>query len=292
MVHRLPLEKGLPEIHRLSVSLLLGCPQAPPPCCQRSCGGGGLLHLACVWFSSALKSQLSIQLLQLRLHPLPLSSTEPFQLWKEPKDSGVASHIAVWDSSLLPHHSHSSQVWGKPRVQLNSVKNNKHLEVSPVFMLGSVLHLSMFCKALVFKWKVLSKKWVHNKGQKLFLCVFVKREKNFFLSERRVGTSLLTNIVKRRGGEVFYFLFFLSLSLLLFFLFISLFCFWTFFGRPIFYRRLHNLSSVLTASRECTAEPVEKKKAERKAGRETHKMNDQCKKRKNAKKKDTIYSQG
>lgn len=53
-------------------------------------------------------------------------------------------------------------------------------------MLGSVLHLSMFCKALVFKWGVSSKKGSATKAKIFFVlfCVFVQRKKNVFILKR------------------------------------------------------------------------------------------------------------
>lgn len=186
MVHCLPLEKGLPEIHRLSVyQPTLRCANRLLPFRQRM-GGGASFCMHLVFLIS--KSQLSVKLW---LRPcrcsLLLSSTEQFQLWKEPKDRGVTFYIAVQDSQYCPRHSHHSQFWETP-VQLNSVKKKIDLKICPVFfMLGSVLHLSMFCKALVFKWKVLSKKGSRTKAKSFFLR-FVKRKT--FLSKRRMGLPL------------------------------------------------------------------------------------------------------
>lgn len=68
-------------------------------------------------------------------------------------------------------------------------------------MLGSVLHLSMFCKALVFKWKVWSKKGSGKKGQKLF-CVFCQKKKknlHFFYPKEEWASLLqfLKNVRKK-----------------------------------------------------------------------------------------------
>lgn len=67
-------------------------------------------------------------------------------------------------------------------------------------MLGSVLHLSMFCKALVFKWKV--KEGVLKKKAKSFFCVFCQKKKNStFLSKRRTGLTAAVFEEKKHGGE-------------------------------------------------------------------------------------------
>lgn len=149
-------------------------------------------------------------------------------------------------------------------------------------MLGSVLHLSMFCKALVFKWKVLSKKGSRTKAKSFFVC-FVKRKT--FLSKRRMGlfAAVFEEHYEKHGGEARSFCSSFNS-------FISRFISGLF--EVIFYRRHRSLSrfltysSLLTAPRECTAEPGKAgRHVERKGGIETHKVNDQCK-------KDTIHSQG
>lgn len=64
---------------------------------RQSAGGGASFCMHLVFLSS--KSQLFVKLW---LCPCrcssPLNSTEPFQLWKEPKDSGLTFYIADQDS--------------------------------------------------------------------------------------------------------------------------------------------------------------------------------------------------
>lgn len=101
---------------------------------------------------------------------LPTPSPLPHLHWTK----GQRSHLLHCRPGLpvLPRHSHLSQFLGNPSAA-KQCKENRSNEFSCFFMLGSVLHLSMFCKALVFKWKVSWKKeGVQNKGQKIFLCVF------------------------------------------------------------------------------------------------------------------------
>lgn len=63
-------------------------------------------------------------------------------------------------------------------------------------MLGSVLHLSIFCRTLVFKWKVLSTKGSRTKAKSFFSVLK-------FLFRRRVGLLLpfLKNIMRKHGGK-------------------------------------------------------------------------------------------
>lgn len=118
MVHRLPLEKGLPEIHRLSL---------PYPSLQRTNriaaflhqnGGRGIILHAFGFLELPTCPSKPPPLLSL------LSSTEPFQLWKQPKDSGGTSYIAIqdcWYCLAVPI------ACGKPPVQLHSVKRKGDL---------------------------------------------------------------------------------------------------------------------------------------------------------------------
>lgn len=105
VVHRLPLEKGLPEIYRLSVST----PASRHRCLSPEIRGGGIV-LHAFGFSSAQSRNCP---LTLRPRPPPSSSTEPFQLWKEPKDSGVTFLHCRPGFQVLPRHSHRSPFWGK-----------------------------------------------------------------------------------------------------------------------------------------------------------------------------------
>lgn len=91
---------------------------------------------------------------------------------------------------VLPSPFPSFPVLGNPSAAKQCKEKNRSKDLSWVFfflMLGSVLHLSMFCKALVFKWKVLSKKGSRTKAKSFFLR-FIKRKT--FLSKRRMGLPL------------------------------------------------------------------------------------------------------
>lgn len=128
VVHRLPLEKGLPEIYRLSVSTLASRHRCLSPEIR---GRGIILHA--FGFSSA----------QSRNCPLssgptpPLSSTEPVQLWKKPKDSGVTFLHCRPGFQVLPRHSHRSPFLGNSSAA-KQCKDKIDLEISPVLFFFAV----------------------------------------------------------------------------------------------------------------------------------------------------------
>lgn len=108
--------------------------------------------------------------------------------WGKPKDSGVNFRIAVQDSQLLPHHSHQSHFLGNPSAAKQCKKNKKKrdLKIYPVLFLCWVQCCIFLCfvKALVFKWRVSSKKGSTTKA-KLFFCfrsAFLFKGKEPFLS--------------------------------------------------------------------------------------------------------------
>lgn len=127
VVHRLPLEEGLPEIHRLSWRGKRG--QTGSFFSPEKRGGrrGAVLHAFVFLFPRAQSPDCppSSADAQLRHATPPNHSSH----WGKPKDSGVNFHIAVQDSQLLPRHSHQSHFSGNPSAAKQCKKNKKKGEI-------------------------------------------------------------------------------------------------------------------------------------------------------------------
>ncbi|MED6289627.1 hypothetical protein CHARACLAT_004815 [Characodon lateralis] len=100
------------------------------------------LHFACTWSFYSPESQLSVKLWPLFHVSKSLLAAEANEGWQE----GFFFHSAVQGILILLPPFPPFSVNGETPVQLNGVKID-------LFMLGSVLHLSMFCTALVFNGK-------------------------------------------------------------------------------------------------------------------------------------------
>lgn len=191
VVHRLPLEKGLPEIHRLSIlQLHHGATrrQALLPSRPEKTGRGIVLH-AFGFLQLKIATVCQAPALTLWM-PLPLSSTEPFQPCKEPKDSAVNFENAVQDSHYCLAIPVTPRVW-ETTVQLNHVKKN-FLKVSSVF-LSWVQCCIFLCFVKLWFLNGKSKKGSSYKGQKsclfLFLCVLWKKNIFFYPKEEWASWS-------------------------------------------------------------------------------------------------------
>lgn len=221
--------------------------------------------------------------------PNLISSTEPFQLWKQPQDGRVTFHIAVRDSQrglAIPFFPSFWENLGAAK-QCKEKKRFLQFFCFLFLMLGSVLHLSMFCTALVFKWKSCQRRGLRKRPNDFFFffkCVFSQkiRVKNTFLFKRRRELSEVRfKKAMKKHVEVKLAVFVLPSTC-------SSLCiqFWTL--RWSFITVPH---ASRTAPRECMRGiagkgwwTVGKEEEETHTYTNTHEMNDQCKKRKRKKK--------
>lgn len=113
--------------------------------------------------------------------PNLISSTEPFQLWKQPQDGRVTFHIAVRDSQrglAIPFFPSFWENLGAAKQCKEKKKRFLQFFCFLFLMLGSVLHLSMFCTALVFKWKSCQRRGLRKRPNDFFFFLsvcFLKR---------------------------------------------------------------------------------------------------------------------
>lgn len=150
----------------------------------RGKGGGASSCMHSVFFRST--SQLSVSYgpaLVLRLRPTPHpTSSAPLNHSSCGSNRRTAESPFTSPSGIPSVGSPfpSFPVFGKTSVQLNSVKKKKRFLQFFCFlflMLGSVLHLSMFCTALVFKWKSCQRRGLRKRPNDFFffkVCVFSK----------------------------------------------------------------------------------------------------------------------
>lgn len=256
--------------------------------------GGASSCMHSVFFRST--SQLSVSYgpaLVLRLRPTPHpTSSAPLNHSSCGSNRRTAESPFTSPSGIPSVGSPfpSFPVFGKTSVQLNSVKKKRFLQFFCFLflMLGSVLHLSMFCTALVFKWKSCQRRGLRTRPNDFFFffkCVFSQkiRVKNTFLFKRRRELSEVRfKKAMKKHVEVKLAVFVLPSTC-------SSLCiqFWTL--RWSFITVPH---ASRTAPRECMRGiagkgwwTVGKEEEETHTYTNTHEMNDQCKKRKRKKKK-------
>lgn len=134
VVHSLPLEKGLPEVHRLSKPRHPARQRHQARRCLSPEKGGGASFLHAFVLCSPQKSLLSAK------------------FGGRGEVEGAFTSLSRIPSAASPFPSFP--VLGIPSAAKRCLKKEKKRSKSfchYLLMLGSVLHLSMFCKAVVFR---------------------------------------------------------------------------------------------------------------------------------------------